>query len=331
MSDTRPSLVVHIGGAKCGSTSIQECLRVNRQVLAQHGVIVPDTNFEFATGLVGPIWYVEQLATHENPGDKLVDDLEALCADFTEKTKNCPSSIIFSAENLSNHDPARMFGKIREKFKLHIVLYIRRQEDAYQAAWLQWFVKEEWKLEDWVKSSDGYFCDWDKVVSRWAALAPEKMSIQILERELLVGGDVVEDFCSLLFPAGISLLPSRKDLNSSFGVHVADLFASLPGMFTSIHDIAFDDVLYGYELTSVKKRPNEWIFDRAQLDIIRQRHAAGNARLKQVYFDNLERAELFPPVPEDAVTGLSQEEINRRNIAVVAELLVKHILRSRHK
>lgn len=326
MSETRPLLVLHIGGAKAGSTSIQEFLAVNRQVLAGHGIVVPNTELRFDAGSADQIWYFEKLNQQEDPARTLAEDLDVLCETYAAEMHRRPKQIILSAENLSNHQPANLFSKAAEKYRLQVVLYIRRQEDAYQAAWLQWFVKTGVQIDDWLRETNGYFCDWNSVISRWEALDPEVLSIRIFERELMFGGDVVDDFCALLFPSDISILPSKKDMNVSFGVHVAHLFASLPGAFSDIHDIAFDNVLYRYGIDSAKKRPNEWIFNRSQLDLIRNRHAAGNARIKETYFGNMKRPELFSPVPADAITGIPLEEINRRNIAVLAELLFKSIL-----
>jgi hypothetical protein len=323
-----PSLIVHIGGAKAGSSAIQNCLLLNRSALAEHGIVVPNSDLRFEEGPADQIWYFEKINELENPERILADDLDALCATYGQKMQRKPFVIVLSAENICNLDPARLFMGLKQKFKIHVVLYIRRQEDAYQAAWQQWFVKTGVDISEWLRTTDGYFCDWDLIVSRWEALSPDKMSIRIFDRDQLVGEDVTADFLALLFP-DLSLLSPKKDLNVSFGVHISHLFASLQGMFSSIHDLTLVNLLNHYEIISAEKHSNEWIFDRRQLDIIRDRHLAGNARLKEAYFRNLEGTELFAPVSADAVTGISQEEINRRNIVVLAELLLKHLLEKR--
>lgn len=327
MNDSAPSLIVHIGGAKAGSTSIQDLLYVNRPVLAEGGILAPDTELEMSGTQANQVWFFEKIKQLPNPQQVLVEKLDALCANHVKERRSRPRAIILSAENLSNHkDPASLFAAVMEKYRVQVVLYARRQEDAYQAAWQQWFVKSGLGLDQWLNRTDGFFCDWHTIVSRWEKVAPGNLTIRLFEKELLTDGDVVSDFCSLFLREFSNLRPSKRDMNVSFGVHVSDLYASLGGFFSNIHDTRIDNLLYKHDVKAARKVPNEWIFSKAQIDFIHARHASGNASLKTTYFSDLQRDTLFAPLPADSIFGVSQEVINRRNIAVLAELLFKQML-----
>lgn len=46
-------LIIHIGGAKCGSSAIQRYLKINANVLRRSGVIVLGNNFDLKPPISG--------------------------------------------------------------------------------------------------------------------------------------------------------------------------------------------------------------------------------------------------------------------------------------
>lgn len=325
--DSRPTLVVHIGGSKSGSTAIQDFLFANRERLATIGIAVPNTEMEYAEGRANQIWFFQNLIEKEESAEVIAAQLRSIEAEFEKKHAIPARVIVISAENLSNcHDLACNFERLRGSFRIFVVLYIRRQEDAYQAAWQQWFVKTGENLEDWLASTKADFCDWAATLDRWERARPDATVVRIFDRNELVGNDIVNDFCKVL---GLNIDTLRRPnmaLNPSFGVHVSDLYHSMSAVFEGPHDLKFEAQLYKLGVQSAQKRPNEWIFSKAQLEMIRIRHAEGNARVRSRYFPNHSSILLFPPVPESDVMKLPQDEINRRNIGVLAEMMFKYQL-----
>lgn len=328
VDDTRPSLVVHIGGGKSGSTAIQDLLFANRGKLGKMGYAIPDTDLKNGPGEANQIWFFQNLVENPDRTTIVARHLDELCRSFSECCAAPFRGIILSAENLT-HDSGleQIFAALKDRFRVSIILYIRRQEDFYHSAWQQWFVKmhpavDTWLLT-WLQEWDADTCDWDRMIERWEAITPDSFSVRIFDRDLLTGGDVVDDFCSVL---GLDIDELRRpngDTNVSYGAHISDLYRSMASIFDGVHDHRVEAEFHRLGVGAVRKRRGEWLFTREQLDFIRERHAAGNARIKARYFADMPGDALFAPVPETDICGPSQIEMNWRNLGVLGELSIR--------
>lgn len=328
VEDPRPLLVVHIGGAKSGSTAIQDFLFANSVALMEMGCAVPNTEFQIGPGPTNQIWFFQKMVDQDIAGTPeasriVVEHVNALW-DTLSKRPTPARGIVLSAENLSNNKGLHeTFRALKERFRLAIILYVRRQEDFYHSAWQQWFVKELPSINTWLKDWDGESCDWNGTLERWENIAPDSITVRIFDRSLLTGGDVIDDFCDVL---GLDIEGLRRpfgDVNVSYGAHVSDLYHSMAPIFEGIHDHSVEDHLHRLGVTATRRRRGEWLFTREQLDFIRNRHAPGNARVKAKYFADAPERELFFPVLETDTFAPTQTEFNRRNIGVLGELSIR--------
>ena len=321
---SRPELVVHVGGAKCGSSAVQDILRVNRNKLAPQGICVPNTEMTYGKGQANLVWYFQNMIGTPDATEKLQRDVKALASSFKRSTGQSPKQIILSAENLSNpHELHEAVRPLKEDFSVTVVLYVRRQEDAYHAGWLQWFLKTHDNMDDWVRTTNGFFCDWDATLTRWESIEPDQIIVRLFSPENLVNGSVSDDFCQLVGIDMEGLYNTRPKVNESYGVHISRLLHDINGIFENEHDTAIQGLLFDNKVESAKKRPGESLFTIEQMDLIRERHAPGNAKVKERYFPDLDRPTLFEPIDYSKVSCPDQAEINRRNIAVLAELVLK--------
>ena len=329
-TDSRTSLILHIGGAKSGSTAIQNFLFANRKKLSKIGVVVPNSDLLLADGPANQVWFSQNLINDPDAKAKFSSALERLCNSFSEKSGAKPRNVIISAENLSNPNGLE---KIFEGlgFRVSIVLYVRRQEDSYQSAWQQWFSKTEANLDSWLAKTDGFFCDWDSVISRWSAISPDEFVVRIFDRDELVQGNVVDDFCNVLGINPAEFLRANGPVNASFGVHISKLYNDMKGVFENNHDLRFESELYKHHIESAEGRKGERVFDEDQLSLIRSQHSVGNARVQKRFFPNLERDTLFPPIAPGDIINIAPEEANSRNIAVLGELLFKQSIAVKDK
>ena len=321
-TDSRPSLILHIGGAKAGSTAIQDFLFSNREKFEELGVVIPDVEMRLADGRANLVWYSQNLIRDPNAKSKFSSALKDLCDDFFGKRGRRPRAVILSAENLSNPNGLEQIFTDLD-FRVSIILYVRRQEDAYQSAWQQWFSKVEADLSSWLSRTDGFFCDWDTTISRWSKISPDDFVVRIFDRSELVKGDVVDDFCKVLGVDASGFRRADGPVNPSFGVHVSKLYGDMRGVFESPHDLRVETELHKYGVEAAKGRKGEWVFDENQLQLIRSRHSEGNARVKKRFFPGMKRRDLFPPVNPNEYVNISAEEMNARNIGVLGELLFK--------
>ena len=79
-------VILHLGGAKCGSSAIQAYLKQNAMALSERGVLVPGTGLNFDTEVTGEqIWYFEEAATAVDGPARLRKDFSGLMATAAEK------------------------------------------------------------------------------------------------------------------------------------------------------------------------------------------------------------------------------------------------------
>lgn len=327
--DPRPLLIVHIGGAKSGSTAIQEFLFGNRNALHEMGLAVPDTEFSLGSGRSNQIWFFQDLVEKEIAGtleaslivEKQVD---ALWSSFTATPGVRPRGIILSAENLANNNGLHQtFVALKKRFRICLVLYVRRQEEFYHSAWQQWFVKRRPSIDSWLHDWNGEWCDWAGTLERWESIEPDMIAVRLFERSALIGGDIIDDFCSVI---GLDVNSFRRpvgDMNVTLGVHVSELYHSMSDIFEGLHDHSVEAHFVQFGGKAAHKRPHEWLFSREQFEFIRLRHLAGNARVKNTYFPELQRKELFPKIPDTDTFRPPQSEMHQRNLGVLGELSVR--------
>ena len=330
-------LVVHIGGGKCGSTAIQQFLRNNRDRLQSEGFIVPGERMTTTTDQpANQVWFFQGLLNY--PGNiplgwdslgpigaaRLRGLLNKCLGDYhqTKRARVCEPTILLSAENLSNPSGLhRVFTNLTKDFDVEIVLYVRRQEESYMSAWQQWFVKTESNLDDWITNNTAFFANWKETIQSWETVCARKFSVRIYDRNELVNSDIVHDYCDVLrIDPTIFRLPDG-DANVTTGVHIAHLMHDCREMFEGPHDVYFQNILARRASKSAAKHPGESLFSTQQLEAVREKHAKDNTWVKERYFPNLDRSELFGTVDHSKARTPDWEEMNRRNLEVLHDIV----------
>lgn len=133
------TLFIHIGCEKTGTTSIQNSLAANREILSSHGILYPTLgsfkNAQINLAAAAQIWQDGSAKNTEYYPDKNLNpehewqQLINLCAQSNGK------NIVISAEHFSSRLNAKGIRYIRNKlhelrhlFTVKIIAYIRRQD-----------------------------------------------------------------------------------------------------------------------------------------------------------------------------------------------------------
>ena len=221
-STGRMRVVLHIGGAKCGSSAIQACLARNADCLGERGVCVPGTALDFGSDVTGEqIWFFENAAVagdHALVANHLTDLVDAA-------RERGFSTVVISAENLCNHATlAPVFADGLSETDTRIVFYVRRQDDFLISSWQQWNLKRYPSLEAFLEARAGKDARWFSMIEPWAeAFGDDRISVRPFVRSRLVDGDVVTDFFRAAGIPQDGLKPLARDANPSFDESLARL------------------------------------------------------------------------------------------------------------
>lgn len=311
-------LILHIGGAKCGSTAIQSVLRENHTWLAREkGILVPGTNLEPDQNVTGEqIFFFERmLADKENGLDAVQRRIRRLRQHMQDHGL---TTLIISGENLINPGGfERFFVEAQELFDLDIVLYIRRQDQYFVSAWQQWHLKTFPSLQDYVDERKGHDANWRKFIAPWeTTLDKARITLRRFQRDLLFEQDIVADFFRT---ASLGDLPEsivNNERNRSFDEHLGDMAARIRDVFEGPHDNDFyTEMVRAVGPRVFKSSSGSFLFSLEERQALMDAYAEDNDILKAKYFPELSQDEpLFAPPKQSEIITVSEDEKRKAEI-----------------
>lgn len=239
-------LILHPGHAKCGSTTIQNFLRINRQLLFANKVLVPDINFlmfdEPGVNLVteSPRFFIRQVMT-SGDFEKLRNRLSEIRERYSGYT------LIVSAENLTNsieeNGNGRKIHNVFSEFfeEISLVYYIRSQDCFLLSAWQQWGFKTgqvflEYMKRAYARRMPNYMQSvklFEKIYQR------ENISVTFLDRDVLHDGDLISDFLYRTNLPNLEFKKSNKNENLSLNPYFCEYLSGCSGLFPDVHNQDF--------------------------------------------------------------------------------------------
>ncbi len=303
-------LIVHIGCGKGGSSAIQRGLRLNAGALAEQGIVVPSADLEAGSAVTGRhTQFFESLVERRAATDipSLGDLLDAAAGDGA-------STLVLSAENLSNPTGfEKTFAKLKSRFDVFIVLYVRRQDEYLASSWQQWNVKEGHSLLSWVARGVGIRGDWLRMVEPWAAtFGDDHIIARVFDRERLVGGDVFLDFADVL-DADAGRLEAPGERNPSLSAIVSRFVEGRGFLFDGPHDQAFYQSLRALAPDHFQGGNDLPLFSPHEAKAILNRYRQSNEEFRRRYLPHV-KGRLFRPVRgqgEGAATSANVEALER--------------------
>lgn len=321
---SRRRAILHLGGEKTGSTTLQRTLAANRPALAAEGIL-----YSAAAGTDNHVL----LALHATEGQGTADlramaglsDAAAFAAflhDFPDRLRAEADAsdahlVIYSNEHLSSRlRNAAAVERVRALLapvaaEVRVVYYARPQQELVLAGWstmLKSGSAERFALDRLLHH--GTLLDHAALVERWAAAFPDPCWIlRPYQRAALAGGDIVEDF---LAAAGLpaAAVPRRLPaLNRSLDAARAEFLrlynAASQGQPAPSRGLLIRMLEHLSDGPSLTLAPGE-------AAAVAARFAAGNAAVARRL---LGRDTLFhpvPPAPEAGVPpGLTTEDAVR--------------------
>ncbi len=221
--DQRPDVVLHIGMGKTGTTSIQASLRRHSEVLAEHGVLYPES-----LGNRRHLWL--GMAVQPEP-DRPRDTLEWRRQGYTcpselrpvmeerllsELTERGLPTVLFSDEALhgAKDGGIRNLRELMDRIarSVRVVSYLRRQDDHLCSRYQQVvrYAGERRRLADKVGATDfSHTYDYHARMVAWRDLMrPDELVVRVFERAALSGGSLHQDFVEA---TGLGIRPAELE------------------------------------------------------------------------------------------------------------------------
>ncbi len=233
-------LYLHIGYPKCGSSTIQEALHINRETLKGLGYGVCDGDLDLMDRKSKhrfPVGYFLSIAQTVRGGGTV--DLEPEFRKLHDRAKRAGlKAVIVSAENLGAPWAAEVLKSARQFFDCEIVAYVRRQDEWLLSGWAQWQFKRGESLEAFLDRSlrVRHAGVYRKTLENYiACFGREALTVRLLSRRHLKGGDLVQDFWQAIGLGGVSFT-AVSSMNISFSPSLAATLKESAYLFEHPHD-----------------------------------------------------------------------------------------------
>lgn len=208
-------LYVHIGLHKTGTSTIQRFFRLNTAVTEPHGLVFPDLGFDSRTH-GGVIAALRDLERGDPAGEAVFDAIDRLADDPGR-------SYLLSTENFELMSPRRieMFAeRVRRRHDVRILAYVRDLTRLMPSVYAQ-RTKKGRNLRD-IDAFYDMTGDWKRfrfseVIGQWAAVFGwDKVRVRTLDRDALVGGDLVSDVVSAVGLPSSVVAEARPETRETF-------------------------------------------------------------------------------------------------------------------
>lgn len=294
---------IHIGHAKCASTTLQAALGANLDALRARGAVVADRQLRFPTeGPVDgpPTFYIDAMCDREEDGlregvQRIHEQIESLPDRFEH--------LILSAESLVRPRAQYLAKALAPAYRVEVIYYVRRPQDFLVSAWAQWGCLEGMPMRGYVEREFGLGrpAYW-QTASNWHDFAGN-CYVRPLHSSALRGGDVVRDFFAALgYPDLIPTVPDQR--NPMLDWSVLEVFADCPFLFEDIHDTALGDWLKQNGAAG-GERPK---LPRDLVEQVRDRYDDDNRRLHARYFPDVDFDEVLATRLDDSAPDQRPEE-----------------------
>ncbi|MDW3216950.1 MAG: hypothetical protein R8G01_23365 [Ilumatobacteraceae bacterium] len=221
-----PRLVLHAGLPKTGSTSIQRFLNANAEALGEQGVwfrpVADRKNRRDHNFLAMAFWNRVQRIYADRYGDDLErlrgDSLQAWTGQLDEFRQSDQETLLISGEFFTRAGAAHVAAFAKEQltdFDISVVFYLR-QPSTHYVSWLQQHLKGSNKMMAFGRNRS----NWARRLRMWRKVGD--VTVREFSRATLVGGDVVDDFASVL---GVDIrgFDRPTDANESISAEGMDL------------------------------------------------------------------------------------------------------------
>jgi hypothetical protein len=195
------TLVLHIGYPKTATTSIQQCLHVNRDRLRERGVYYPLTA-QFVDHSHNRLVF----ALYANPYEQMGEaDRDALLAALISEIDQCGcETAVLSSELFVRHlDDIRSSPRLMallQRHKVHVVCFLRRQDTYLESLYTQMVWRPKRKLalsvDAMIEESEAARADYHAALGPWVDFLGREQVTTVVYEQARNGEGCVRAFLS---------------------------------------------------------------------------------------------------------------------------------------
>ena len=243
---TAPTLYLHIGIPKTGTTSIQNFLFANRDRLDAHGFHWPQSMtsrnhrvlcvYSLDDTVVDNTRKAAQITTPEK--------VQAFRAEFAPRfradalTWPADRSVVLTSEQLFRVTRPSEFERLRDLLqasgrRIVVGVYLRRQDLYFTSEYSQ-VIKGGTDAEFVPPSNmaEQKIYNYATFLKRWAAAFDrENIIVRVFERGAMAGGDAVQDFCATVGLQGFESLEQVEEKNQSLDAAALEFLRRIAPFF----------------------------------------------------------------------------------------------------
>ncbi|MEY3990802.1 MAG: hypothetical protein RI985_1883 [Chloroflexota bacterium] len=194
----KPTIYVHIGAGKTGSSTIQRFLKMHEEHLKYAGYLIFNSNFQPHTGN-------ESLSIQQSYFEKLninnPDRIGMFARQFKENLLymqvNGYKAAVISAENLINDWEyfIDLFKPVLHLCNWKIIAYVRNQPQYLESSWKEWGYLHNTNMQHWLEEGIGKIANWTAQLSMWEqAFGSENVTVRVLDKRFLHQASLASDF-----------------------------------------------------------------------------------------------------------------------------------------
>jgi len=238
---SKPILYLHIGHPKAGSTSLQNFLFANWSFLYEKGYALPTSDFQLAGLDHHPGNVLQTLEKMLEPQD--ITPIQTWVENCLQQEAP-PSKLILSSENLFLLHWPKLFQTLRDLVDVHLVYYMRRQDQLFLSAWQQWGLKRGKSLAELIQHRiDNQQPDYHNIINSW--LDTDLVThhhIRFINPSFLKDGNLLADFCDITGINYEACTPVENQ-NTAIDGRLLMFMSRHPELFSSPHDNRVFDLL----------------------------------------------------------------------------------------
>lgn len=207
-------VIVHIGDAKCGSSSIQASLFKEKRNLRDQGILYHPPSIKN-----GHYSYVSLLGGRTRGNNQM---LRKIAKDNVAETREIIGAggfdyLILSAESLFFTEPSRIFELVHdiagEDAGIHIIAFVRHPVDFYLS-----ITQQILKANHEFIQPENFIRDVYPPLVAWKNTLIESLTLRLFDRKFLSDGSVISEFSRMLrdITTNESIFLSAESRNISF-------------------------------------------------------------------------------------------------------------------